>query len=480
MNPRTEKRRHGRYAWAELGDRLILTLVLAGIALFILYPIVSVVATSFFKDGHFTLEYYRELASGRSLKLIRNSLWVSSLSSILTTAAAFFIALAAYAAPGRIRRFLRRSLLFTMISPPFVSALAYIFLFGRRGLITHQLLGLSVNPYGWHGIVILQMIGSISFASLMLLPSFDHMDQRLVLASRDLGASPEKTLFSVILPLVRPGILSVLFTLFTMNLADFGTPIVIGGNFKVLATEAYTQVISTANLGRASAISILMVPAAAVAFYFYYQSLKKNESAGGTDRNAMDGEPAYTLTGAVAGAAWTVTGMFFLVMALKYGNIFLSAFSNTASGSLTFTLDYFGKLPRSQWNSFGHSLVYSAVAAAVSAFLGILLSYYTHRRKIAGMRTAEFFALLPYIIPGTFFGLGYVAAFSHPPMYIRGTSAIIILNLVFRQISLTNKSANAMFSGIWGPAGWRSFSGSSCLCLRPPLPLALFRSSHRA
>ena len=55
MNPRTEKRRHGRYAWAELGDRLILTLVLAGIALFILYPIVSVVATSFFKDGHFTL-----------------------------------------------------------------------------------------------------------------------------------------------------------------------------------------------------------------------------------------------------------------------------------------------------------------------------------------------------------------------------------------------------------------------------------------
>lgn len=87
MNPRTEKRRHGRYAWAELGDRLILTLVLAGIALFILYPIVSVVATSFFKDGHFTLEYYRELASGRSLKLIRNSLWVSSLSSILTTAA---------------------------------------------------------------------------------------------------------------------------------------------------------------------------------------------------------------------------------------------------------------------------------------------------------------------------------------------------------------------------------------------------------
>ena len=295
--------------------------------------------------------------------------------------------------------------------------------------------------------MILQMIGSISFASPMLLPSFDHMDQRLVLASRDLGASPEKTLFSVILPLVRPGILSVLFTLFTMNLADFGTPIVIGGNFKVLATEAYTQVISTANLGRASAISILMVPAAAVAFYFYYQSPKRMSPQGDGPERHGRGTGLY-IDGSSGWSRMDRDRMFFLVMALKYGNIFLSAFSNTASGSLTFTLDYFGKLPRSQWNSFGHSLVYSAVAAAVSAFLGILLSYYTHRRKIAGMRTAEFFALLPYIIPGTFFGLGYVAAFSHPPMYIRGTSAIIILNLVFRQISLTNKSANAMFSGI--------------------------------
>ncbi len=61
-------------------------------------------------------------------------------------------------------------------------------------------------------------------------------------------------------PLVRPGLLSVIFTLFTMNLADFGTPIVIGGRYKVLATEAYLQVISTANLGKASAISVLMVP----------------------------------------------------------------------------------------------------------------------------------------------------------------------------------------------------------------------------
>ena len=448
MDMYSEKRKRGRYGAAEFADRLILCAVLAGIALFILYPIASVVATSFFKQGRFTLEYYVELASPKSVRLIKNSLWVAALSSVFTTAAAFFIALAAFAADGRKRQFIRKALLLTMISPPFVSALAYILLFGRRGLVTYQLLGLSVNPYGWHGIVILQVIGSVSFAALMLLNSFDNMDQRMILASRDLGATPGQTLLSVIFPLMRPGILSVLFMLFTMNLADFGTPIVIGGNYKVLASEAYTQAISTANLGRASAISVLMVPAAAVAFYFYYRAMKLNGENSATDRTAFDGAPVYSLTVWVAAVTWGVTGLFFLVMALKYGNIFLSAFSNTASGRLDFTLDYFGKLPRSQWSSFRHSLVYSAIAAFAASLLGILLSYYTHRRKIRGMRGAEFLASLPYIIPGTFYGLGYVAAFSHPPIYIRGTSAIIILNMAFRQISLTNKASNAAFAGL--------------------------------
>lgn len=448
MNKSSEKKRERRYFAAGIADMAILFLVLAGVGLFILYPILSVVTTSFFRDGHFTLEYYQALFTPKSAKLIKNSLKVASLSSVFTTVIAFFIALAAYASCGKKRKLIRNGLVFTMISPPFVSALAYIMLFGRRGIITHQLLGLSVNPYGWHGVVILQVIGSVSFATLTLLTSFDNLDQRLILASRDLGATPAETLWNVIFPMVRPGLLSVLFMLFTMNLADFGTPVVIGGSFKTLATEAYLQVISSSNLGKASAISVLMVPAAALAFYFYYRAMKANSGVGGSERAASGELEAFTLSGPVGALTWGIVILFFVVMALKYANIFLSAVSNTASGNLEFTLEYFGKLPRSQWSSFRHSLVYSGIAGVSASLLGILLSYYTHRRQIYGMRVVEFFASLPYIIPGTFFGLGYVAAFSHQPLYIRGTAAIIILNLTFRQLSLTNKSANAMFTGM--------------------------------
>lgn len=96
-------------------------------------------------------------------------------------------------------------LLLTMISPPFVSALAFIMLFGRRGLITYGLLHISANPYGWQGIVILQVIGNLSFTALFLLTFFDGIDGRLIMASRDLGADSFHTLRLVILPAVRPG-----------------------------------------------------------------------------------------------------------------------------------------------------------------------------------------------------------------------------------------------------------------------------------
>ena len=92
--------------------------------------------------------------------------------------------------------------------------------------------------------------------------------------------------------------------------------------------------------------------------------------------------------------------------------------------------------------------MFSVIAGFMASVLGILLSYYTHRRKIPGMKLMEFAASLPYIIPGTFFGLGYVAAFCHKPVMIRGTALIVIMNLAFRQISVANKAANAAFSSI--------------------------------
>lgn len=426
-------------------DPTLRVILIAGILLFILYPIGSVIATSFYYRGTFTLQNYMDLADPRNVTLILNSLRIGIVSSGIAVLIALAISLFAFGQAAVVKKRIETLLMVTMISPPFVSALAYIILFGRRGLITHGWLGLSVNPYGWHGIVILQVLGSISFATLMVLNSLGSIDLRHLLAAQDLGAHPGAILRTVVLPLLRPTLLSVFFLLFTMNIADFGTPIVIGGNFKVLATEAYLQVISTPHLGKAAAISVLMLPSAIVAFYFYQKSFSRTDLTSVGVTSLKNDDYRFPLPRPLSIFLGSLVGLYFFIMLLKYGNIFLSTVANTSTGKIVLTDQYFKDLPLTFFKSFRASIALSALAGLIAPLLGILLSYYVHRRRLNYLKPVEFIASLPFIIPGTFYGLGYVAAFSLQPLMLRGTWLILGANMVFRQISVSNKAANSFF-----------------------------------
>ncbi|MEN2257403.1 ABC transporter permease subunit [Paraclostridium benzoelyticum] len=383
-------------------EKILILAIILSILVFILYPVISVISTSFIGDGKISLEEYKTLFNPINIQLIKNSVWTSTLSSISSIIIASIIAIYIVFSNNKDIKFINYSLVLTMISPPFVGSLAFIVLFGRRGIITHDLLGLSINPYGWQGIVLMQSIGEISFASLMLVGIFKNIDNRLISASRDLGASSFETIKRVILPLATPGILATLFIIFTKNLADFGTPIIIGGNFNVLATEAYLTAIGRANLPKAAAMSVVLIIPAIIAFYFYRKSMKKIGSLSGGTKSSTSKHIDFNISKPVKLILGIITWAFIAIILIQYITIFISAISNRASGSLTFTLDYIKTFKLTNLDSFMRSIKYSLVAGFLASSIGILLSYYVERRNIYGMRFIEFIASLPYIIPGTF------------------------------------------------------------------------------
>ncbi|WP_143598512.1 iron ABC transporter permease [Tissierella sp. P1] len=242
--------------------------------------------------------------------------------------------------------------------------------------------------------------------------------------------------------------MSVLFLQFTMNLADFGTPIIIGGKYKVLATEAYMTIFSAADLGKGAAISVLLIPPAVIAFYFYRKNMAKLDNLSDGTKAVGGDNYEFSLPIGFRFILGLVTGVFFILMILKYGNIFLSAISTNSSGKLVFTLAHFEKVRFMYLPSLYRSIVLSVTSGIISSIIGILLSYYTHRRNIPMMKNIEFISSLPYIIPGIFFGLGYIVAFNKEPLLLTGTFAIVILNCTFRHISVSNKAANAAFTTI--------------------------------
>jgi len=409
------------------------------------------------EGGQWSLFYYKDLFKEENIELIRNSVFVASLSSICATILALCIGLYAHFKGGRIRDLIYRGLMISMISPPFISSIGLLTLFGRRGLISYGLLGLTLNPYGWHGIVLLQSLGGIPLSAMFMMAGLNQIDSRLILASRDLGANPWQTLKNVILPSLIPTILSVLFLRFTMNISDFTTPVIIGGRFNVLATEAYLRVYAQANLNGAAAMTALLLPPALVAFYFYNNNLQKTNTL--SDRSkVLDVETLnYKLPRLVNFISGTITLVFFIIMVVQYGNIFIQAISRNVSGKLVFTTDHLHFFQDRHLDALLRTIHMALIAALLSTLFGVLLSYYNRMRRIPGMKSIEFIGSLPYIIPGIFFGLAYIVVFHNGPIKMTGTLIILIVNCTFRHVSVGNKAANAAFENIDKKLEWASY-----------------------
>ncbi|MEG0779872.1 MAG: iron ABC transporter permease [Oscillospiraceae bacterium] len=423
-------------------DRLLLAFLVGGVLVFILYPLLCVVQTSVLPDGSVDFSAYDRLFADNG-PLLTNSLFVAVLSGLLSTFLGGAVALFVHFGGGRLQKLWMGLLLMTMVSPPFIASLAYIQLFGRRGLITYRLLGLSLNPYGWQGIVAMQSLYFASQSALLLLGVLGKLDGSILNASADLGASPSKTLGGVVLPLLRPALLVCFLLSFIRALSDFGTPMVIGGRFNTLATEIYMQIIGYADLPLAAAMNMLLLLPTVVVFLLYRGLMRRNQALFSAGGKQGGGTGVFHLGGV---SRWLVTLpalLFFTMMVLQYGSILLGGFTKSIRGDLHFTLEHFGSLFAYNASTLVRSVVYALVVAVCGTLFGLLLSYYIERRRIRWGGALDFIATLPYMLPGTCFGIGYLLAFNHAPLQLTGTAAIVMLNMLFKQLPIPSKAASA-------------------------------------
>ena len=235
-------------------DRLILLLLLSGVLLFILWPIACIALRSLRgADGGVSFAMFGTVLRqyGESL---RNSVFVGVFTAVLSTILSLSAALVCATARGWKKTLCMVIMLVAMVSPPFVSSLAYIQLYGRRGWITYRLLHLSLNPYNRWGVILMQSISFVPLNAMFLSGILEKLDEGSLRSARDLGASGGAILRDIVLPLIRPATLVCLLLSFVRSLADFGTPIIIGGRFSTLAADIYLQVVGYGgtSLGRLS------------------------------------------------------------------------------------------------------------------------------------------------------------------------------------------------------------------------------------
>src|SRR5574341_113203 len=171
--------------------------------LFILYPLARVLTVSLFPDGAFTLRLFREfLGSWFIRQALVNSILMGVLTALGGTAIGFLFAFTLTRTDVRWKSFFTLAAILPIISPPFVSALSIILLFGNNGLITRQLLGLQdVAIYGLRGLLLAQVFTFFPVAYLTLRGVLESLGGTLEDAAMNLGATRWRALMRVTLPL---------------------------------------------------------------------------------------------------------------------------------------------------------------------------------------------------------------------------------------------------------------------------------------
>jgi iron(III) transport system permease protein len=346
-----------------------------------------------------------------------------------------------------------------------VIGLSLIVLFGRTGMVTGWLeVWFGIEPtrwiYGLPGILVAQLLSQTPLAFMILLGVIQGISPSLEEATQTLRASRWHGFRTVTWPLLRPGVANTCLLGFVESLADFGNPLVLGGNFEVLSTKIFFAVAGAQHdPGRAAVLAIILLVFTLGAFWLQQRWLGRASYVTVTGKGDA-GRPA-PLPRRVATLCYASALPWAAFTVAVYCLILVGGFvHDIGRGDLRITLQHFatgfavdwgpqGVLWQgSAWNSFWTTITVSAIAAPITTAIGLLTAYVIARQRFTGRRSFEFMTMLSFAIPGTVIGIAYIVAFNVPPFEFTGTAFILVMCFVFRNMPVGVRAGIAALSQI--------------------------------
>lgn len=459
------------------GDAFIvglIGLIVALVATFVFFPVLHVLVRAFEDpEGGYTLTLFFDrffssdiwslacLAGGRTCGPAWNSVFLATLTGAGTTLLGLAFALIVTKTLFPAKKLIRILTIIPIITPPFVIGLALILLFGRAGVVTDVLndlfdIGKSRWLYGFSGIFLAQLLSFTPIAFLVLIGVVEGVSPSMEEASQTLNANQWQTFKHVTWPLMRPGLANAFLLGFIESIADFGNPMVLGGNFNVLSTEIYFAIVgAVADPGRAAVLSVVLLILTLSAFMAQRMWLGNKSYA--TVTGKADSGQHSPLNKGLKWACYGFALPWAAFTAVVYVMIIFGSFVKLWGYDNSFTLDHYIRTFSIAWNngirwtgvawdSYFTTLTISTVAAPLTAIIGLATAYLLVRQKFAGKNAFEFSTMLSFAIPGTVIGVAYIMAFNTPPIELTGTSIILIVVFVFRNMPVGVRGGIAAMS----------------------------------
>ncbi len=443
-------------------------------ALFIAYPVSKALSGAFFdEDAHWSIGAFIErvfteriwglgcLSGGVRCGVAWNTLLLALLTAAGTTFLGTLMALMAERGSRRGQGLLRVLALLPIITPPFVVGLGLILLFGRAGVVNQVLESVfGIEPtrwfYGMPGVLVAQLFAFTPIAFMIMRGVVQGIAPSLEEAAQMLRADRRSAFFTVTLPLLKPGLANAFLVGFIESMADFGNPVVVGGQFSVLSTDIFFAIVGAQyDQGRAASLAWVLTMFALGVFALQRFVLgKKNYT---TVSGKGDAGIAMPLPDGVRRTIYCIALPWVGFTAVVYLFAFAGGFVQTWGRDYTPTLNHFKTAFALEWGQFGlvwagtawnslfTTVKLAGISAPITAALGLLIAWLLARNEFKGRGLFEFGALLAFAIPGTVLGVSYILAFNVPPLELTGTGLIIVLCFMFRNLPVGVRAGTAAF-----------------------------------
>lgn len=388
-------------------------ILIAVLVLFIIVPLI-------FMLTKINSESFTQLFTDNSFySSLLNSLLTTIIATILSVGLGYCLAWAISRTGIKLKGLFSAILVLPMLIPSIAHGMGLVIIFGNNGILT-KLFASSSMLYGYGGIILGSILYSFPVAFLMFMDIFKYEDHSPYEAAEVLGIPKFRQFTSITFPYIRKPLISIIFTVFTMIITDYGVPLAVGGTVKTLPVLLYENAVGQLNYSSGAIIGLMLLIPALIAFLFDLFNKDKSKSSYITkpfenNKDVKKDIIAYIIT--------SIVSAFVLLVIVSFC---IQAFSTSYPNNMTFTFQHIVEIFKKDGLKFLDNSIYISI---FTAFVGMVLAfataYCTSRLKTKASKFLHILSLVSLAIPGLVLGLSYVITFK--TSFIYGTYIILIL-----------------------------------------------------
>ncbi len=437
--------------------------VLAILAILVIYPLFSLLGKAFISDGKFSLQNFHKVFITKDIFVaLSHSIFVSTVSTVFATIIGVSLAWIVSRTDIPYRKLIKTGLVMPFLIPPFISAIAWLQLIGPAGYINSIYMAIKQtwNPlfviYGKWAIVMVMSLSGYPFVYLTTLAGLERMNPVLEEAGQISGAGIFTVMKDITIPIMAPTIGAGAILVFVSRIANFGIPAVMGmpANYYVLTTKIYrlidqSFIVKDAH-AIATAMSILLILIAVSGLLLVKIYLRGKKYIVISGKNV---QPKLVTLGKWRNILFTIVlSTIIIIVVLPIIAILLTALTR-AWGLLplisNWTLDNFKyvlfDLDMSK-RAIRNSFFLAISASIITTFIGAIIAYMVVKVKVKGSHILDFVSSIPYSIPGTVFALGMIIAWNKSffgKFNIYNTIWIILISYIARYLAYSVRTISS-------------------------------------